>query len=187
MPGAIVKRGERVTLRTLEREDIDVLQRGAADPEIRHLTGNAAARNRADVAETYEDDDVTVMVVCTDDSGDPDPVDVEDVRRIGIVNVAEYGRAPRLGIWLDPDVHGEGHGTEAGTLLLEYVFQSFDTPVVRAKAFEHNDASQGLLESVGFQREGRLRRDAFLDGEYRDGLMYGLLRDEWERATAPAE
>ena len=73
---------------------------------------------------------------------------------------------------------GEGDGTEAGTLLLEYVFQSFDTPVVRSKAFEHNGASQGLLESVGFQQEGRLRKDAFLDGEYRDGLIYGLLRDE---------
>lgn len=178
MPGAIVKRGEEVTLRTLEIEDVDVLQVGAADPNIRHLTGNSEVRNRAELEATLEEEHTTLLLVCTEDSGRPGPVESDSVRRIGIVSVREY-RNPRLGIWLLPDVHGDGYGKEATELLVDYVFRSTDTQRVTAKAFDYNDSSQGLLESMEFTQEGRIRKDAFLDGEYRDGLLYGLLREEW--------
>ena len=180
MPGAIVKRGDRITLRTLEREDLDVLQRGAGDPEIRHLTGNARVRNRDELEGVFEDENVTVLLVCLDDPGDPGPIEPEAVRRVGVASVKEWGRRPIVGIWLRPDVQGEGYGKEATALLVEYVFRSYDTPTVKAKAFDYNDSSRGLLESLGFQQEGRLRMDAFVDGEYRDGILYGLLREEWE-------
>jgi ribosomal-protein-alanine N-acetyltransferase len=180
MPGAIVKSGEQLTLRTLEREDLDILQRGAADPDIRHLTGNSKVRNRDDLEDTFEDENTTILLVCLDDPGESGPVGPEDIRRIGIASVAEYGRNPRLGIWLVPDVQGEGFGNEATRLLVDYVFNSYDRPAVTAKAFDYNDSSRGVLESLGFQQEGRLRQNAFLDGEYRDGLLYGLLREEWE-------
>lgn len=71
MPGAVVRRGDQVTLRVLEREDLDLLQRGAGDPEIRHLTGNSKVRNRDDLEKTFENDDVTILLVCLDDPGDP--------------------------------------------------------------------------------------------------------------------
>ena len=181
MPGAIVKRGDGVTLRTLECEDLDVLQRGAADPEIRHLTGNSRVRNGNDLEAVFENDDVTTFLVCLDDPGDPGPVEPDAVRRVGVVNVKRYARNPILGIWLIPDVHGEGVGREAVALLVDYVFRSDDRPTVKAKAFDYNEASRGLLESLGFELEGRLRKDAFIDGEWRDGLLYGLLREEWDR------
>ena len=180
MPGGIVNGGDRVTLRTLEREDLDILQRGAADPEIRHLTGNSRLRTRDDLEETLENEHVTILLVCLDDPGDPGPVEPEAVRRVGVVNVKEWGRNPIVGIWLAPEVQGEGYGTEAGTLLVDYVFRSYDTPTVKAKAFDYNDASQALLESLGFVEEGRLRMDAFVDGAYRDGIMYGVVREEWK-------
>ena len=180
MPGAIVRRGDRVTLRTLEREDLDLLQRGAGDPEIRHLAGNSKVRNRDDLVETYENDQVTILLVCLGDPGNPEPVKPEEVRRAGVLSIKEWGRNPTVGIWLVPDVQGEGYGKEALKLLVDYVFRAYETPTVKAKAFDYNEASQGLLESLGFELEGRLRMDAFVDGEYRDGLMYGILREEWE-------
>ena len=164
----------------LEREDLDLVQRGAGDPEIRHLTGNSKVRNRDDLEKTFENDDVTILLVCLDDPGDPGPVGVSAVRRIGVVSVKEWGRNPSVGIWLVPEVQGEGYGKAAMAELVEYVFRSYDTPTVKAKAFDYNAVSAGLLESLGFQQEGRLRMDAFVDGEYRDGLLYGVLREEWE-------
>ncbi|SDQ41383.1 GNAT family N-acetyltransferase [Natronobacterium texcoconense] len=180
MAGAIVKRGERITLRTLESEDVDVLQHGAGDPEIRHLTGNSKVRSRDELEKTLEDDNVTILLVCLDDPGEPGPVDTDDVRRVGVVSVSEWTRNPRVGFWLRSGVQGEGYGREAAALLVDYVFRSYDTPTVKAKAFEHNEASRGLLESLGFEQEGRLRMNAFVDGEYRDGILYGILREEWE-------
>jgi len=183
MPGAIVKRGEDVTLRMLERDDFDIWQRGAADPDIRHLTGNASARNRDQLEEVFENENTTVFLVCLDDEADPGPVETNAVHRIGLTSIREWGRNPRLGIWLVPEVHGEGYGTDAMSLLVDYAFRVYDRPAVKAKVFEHNAASRGLLETLGFQLEGRLRKDAFIDGEYRDGLVYGLLRSEWPDST----
>jgi ribosomal-protein-alanine N-acetyltransferase len=182
MPGAIVKRGDSVTLRMLEREDFEFWQRGAADPDVRHLTGNSEARNRDQLEAAFENEQVTAFLVCLDDDGDPEPVDSDAVRRVGMVNVKTWGRNPTLGIWLVPEVHGEGYGEEAARLLVDYAFRVYDAPTLKAKAFDYNDASKGLLEALGFQQEGRLRKDAFLDGEFRDAFMYGILREEWGSA-----
>jgi ribosomal-protein-alanine N-acetyltransferase len=50
---------------------------------------------------------------------------------------------------------------------------------VGAIAYDFNDASRGLLESLGFTEEGRTRKDRFINGEYIDTIQYGLLRKEW--------
>ena len=179
MPGAIAKEGQDVTLRVLEREDLDLLQRNGANPALRHLGGNAQVRDRSDLKSVFDHDDVTVFVVCLDDPGDPGPIDVDDVTRIGVANVGTWGRNPRLGIWLAPAYHGEGYGRDAATQLVDYVFRSHETAKIEAKAFDFNEPSRGLLEAIGFTQEGCLRKDAYLDGELRDAYMYGMLREEW--------
>lgn len=47
-----------------------------------------------------------------------------------------------------------------------------------AGAYEFNKPSRGLLESLGFDKEGRTRGDRFIDGEYVDTMQYVLLREE---------
>jgi ribosomal-protein-alanine N-acetyltransferase len=43
-----------------------------------------------------------------------------------------------------------------------------------------NLAEQKALERIGFTREGVLREVAVRDGAWRDTLIYGLLRQDWE-------
>jgi RimJ/RimL family protein N-acetyltransferase len=52
--------------------------------------------------------------------------------------------------------------------------------VERLAAFTdvENVPAQQVLESVGFQREGVLRRAMFRDGAWRDIAIYGVLRGE---------
>jgi [ribosomal protein S5]-alanine N-acetyltransferase len=186
MPGPRITSGDRVALRTLEREDISFWQRGYADPEIRYPTGNPKPKNREQVEELYENDDQTQFLVTLDEetAGPGCPAD-DDVRRIGVTSVKEWGDTPTIGYWLVPEVHGEGYGTEAVSLLVEYVFRTYDAPTVKAKVFDYNAASRSLLESLGFAEEGRTLAGSFVDGEYRDDLIYGLLREEWRVETDP--
>ena len=180
MPGARVASGERVTLRTVEAEDVPFHQRAFANPGIRYPIGNPV-RNREQVEVPADDDAGDQFLVCLDgeDAGPGQP-DEEDVRRIGVVYVDDADwRRPELGYWLVPEVHGEGYGTEAVALVVDHVFRTYDHPAVGASAFDFNDASRGLLESLGFSEEGRVRRDRFIDGAYRDTIVYGLLREEW--------
>ncbi|MFC4439622.1 MULTISPECIES: GNAT family N-acetyltransferase [Natrialbaceae] len=180
MPGARIQRGERVTLRTLEDEDLPFLQRAYANPELRYPLG-APLQNRDQLEAWLEDDDADRFLVCLDeDDADDGTLDEGSTRRIGAVTVEDAAwRRPDLTYWLLPDVHGEGYGREAVSQLIDYVFRTYDVPGVGAVAYDFNDASRGLLESLGFTEEGRIRKDRFVDGNYRDTIRYGLLREKW--------
>ena len=179
MPGARVERGERVTLRTVESEDVPFLQRASANPAIRYPIGNPV-RNSEQIEIADERGTDQFLVCLEDDDTDPGQVDASDLTRIGQVTVHDAAwKRPELGYWIVPEVHGEGYGTEAVSLVVEYVFRQYDTPAVGAEAYDYNDASRRLLESLGFTEEGRRRKFMFVDGEYRDMIQYGLLREEW--------
>jgi len=64
-------------------------------------------------------------------------------------------------------------------LLVDYTFVIYDHPAAGAVAYDFNDASRGLLESLGFEEEGRIRRERFIDSEYVDTIHYGLLGENW--------
>ncbi|WP_411965082.1 GNAT family N-acetyltransferase [Haloferax sp. YSMS24] len=199
MPGARVATGERVTLRTAETADIPFLQRAGANPEIRIPLGNPVMnREQYEISDDrnapdkfvvcLEDDDASAGAPGggSDSTGDNDSDstgdnDSDDVTPIGFVGVADaHFKRPELGYWLVPEYRGDGYGKEAVSLAIDYVFQSHDTPAVEAEAFDFNEASRGLLESLGFIEEGRKRKFMFVDGAHRDMIQYGLLREEWE-------
>ena len=178
MPGARITSGERVTLRTVEEEDTAFHQRAFANPQIRYPIGNPL-RNREGIDPPDEDDGDQFLVCIDDDAGPGSPYE-DEVTRIGVVYVGDADwRRPELGYWLVPEEHGNGYGTESVALVIDYVFRTYDHPAVGAVAYDYNDASRGLLESLGFAEEGRIRKDRFIDGEYRDTVQYGLLRSEW--------
>ena len=50
---------------------------------------------------------------------------------------------------------------------------------IYARVWDPNIASYKLLEGAGFKREGRLRKALLQNKQWFDGLMYGLLREEY--------
>lgn len=182
MPGARVTGGERVALRTAEEEDVAFVQRAHANPELRYPLG-WDLKNRAELAEEAAENfghDECLLVCLDGDGAGPGTPDEDDTRRIGCI-VAGTNEKARTGIayWLVPEVHGEGYGREAVSLALDYVFQTYPHPAVHAQTLPHNDASRGLLESLGFVQDGRPRKTAFWDGDYHDTIQYSILREEW--------
>lgn len=180
MPGARITTGERVTLRTVEREDVPFLQRGTANAQLRYPLGSRLM-NQGQVEREILDDSTDQFLVCLDgeNAGPGQPAE-GNVNRIGVVFVEDASwRRPELVYWLVPAVHSDGYGKEALLLVIDYIFQVYDHPAVGAGVYEFNEASRGLLESLGFTEEGRIRKDRFIDGEYVDTIQYGLLRREW--------
>lgn len=183
MPGPRVATGERVTLRTTNHDDIPFITR-QNNPDLRLPTGNPVF-SQASLEALVEGGfgDVTPLTVCLDEDGaGPGPTDEADVQRIGIISIEDHGESrPELAYWIVPESHGKGYGTEAVALAVNIVFQEHHHPAVEAKTFPDNDASRGVLESLGFTQEGRIRSDVYWDGQYRDQVIYGLLREEWHR------
>jgi RimJ/RimL family protein N-acetyltransferase len=73
---------------------------------------------------------------------------------------------------------GKGYAKEALGLLIQYLFAGY--PIERIIAFTDRDniPAQRMMKSVGFQLEGTLRRSMFRDGQWRDVLIFGILRAE---------
>jgi ribosomal-protein-alanine N-acetyltransferase len=57
-------------------------------------------------------------------------------------------------------------------------FETLNLNRIEAACLPHNNASIGLLEKVGFRREGYARRYLCIDGRWQDHLLYGLVRDD---------
>jgi ribosomal-protein-alanine N-acetyltransferase len=184
MPGARIQSGERVTLRTLEHEDIPFIQRASANPELRTPLGTRFG-NQDQLEEAYEDGNSDQFLICLDeDDAGPGQPDEDDVIRIGVVGVqGADGIRPTLAYWLVPEYQGEGYGKESVSLVIDHTFRVYDTPAVGAGVSDFNEASHGLLESLGFTQEGQIRKDRFVNGEYVDTVKYGLLREEWEEKS----
>jgi ribosomal-protein-alanine N-acetyltransferase len=72
---------------------------------------------------------------------------------------------------------GQGYAREAMERVIRFGFHDLGLARLWARFHDGNDASRRLLERLGFAYEGRLRGHIVRDGERRDCLIYGLLRD----------
>jgi RimJ/RimL family protein N-acetyltransferase len=85
-----------------------------------------------------------------------------------------------IGYALIPTERGNGFCTEAVKIMVDYLFMSKDTVRIQAATTLENKASQKVLEKIGFQREGTIRKGIFLWGNWADLHLYGMLREEWK-------
>lgn len=107
-------------------------------------------------------------------------------RLIGMVNLDGLdwpnGHA-EVGIALtEPSERGRGLAAEALTLLIRYAFDELALHRIWARVIEDNQPSLHLFETLGFQREGRLRQHVRRRGIYRDMIVFGLLNESGQNA-----
>lgn len=85
-----------------------------------------------------------------------------------------------LGYCFDEPYWGNGLGTEFASAMIRYGFEELDLHKIIAKCDPENQGSYRIMEKNGMIREGHLRENQRIRGKYRDTLIYGILRGEWE-------
>lgn len=167
--------GETVVLRPVEEDDLPFVQAGVNHPLVRSHVGQPApttlAAERWNLEELDRREDALALLVTVDD----EPVGVVELDPLDV----QHGVAD-LAVWIHPDSWGEGYAREACALAISYSFNERRMHKVTAEAYDTNEASQALFESLGFRREGVGREDVFLDGAYHNTVYFGLLASEWE-------
>lgn len=91
-------------------------------------------------------------------------------------------RRTEIGYSLSPDYQRRGLAAEALRCGLAHAFDCLGLVRVEADIDPRNEPSWRLLEKLGFQREGLLRKRWRVNGEICDTAFYGLLADEFVRA-----
>jgi RimJ/RimL family protein N-acetyltransferase len=99
-----------------------------------------------------------------------------------IANIASYYWS--MGLIVTPEFRGMGHGTQAQKLLVRYLFDHSTVNRIEAATEITNIAEQRALEKAGFTREGVLRGSGFRAGEWRDGVLYSMIRADLDEKSS---
>ncbi|MCF6474750.1 GNAT family N-acetyltransferase [Nonomuraea sp. MG754425] len=83
-----------------------------------------------------------------------------------------------LGIAVAPAFRSQGYGTQAHQLLARYLFEHTTCNRVQARTETTNLAEQRTLEKAGFLREGTIRGLTWRAGQWRDHVIYSILRTD---------
>ena len=167
--------GERVVLRAVEREDVELLETWEHDPAMwgkvsdRPWTPRTLARQlaRYDAGEIGRADDTSVPFTIEAGGG--------PVGQVMLFRVDLHNRSADVGISLAPAHRGKGYASDALRVVLRYAFRERGLHRVELQLLADNEAALRCYEAVGFVLEGRLREHAWVAGRFVDSLVMSVL------------
>ncbi|GGO54061.1 GNAT family N-acetyltransferase [Streptomyces lasiicapitis] len=168
---------EKVTLRPVTADDLDLFEREFSGPEGVGTHAWFGYQSTADLRRRFAENGLL--------SQDGGTLAVaEGGVTVGRVKWFPGGWGPdaftgwSLAIGLVPAARGRGTGTRAQRLLAEYLFDHTRAERIQAWTDCANLAEQRALEKAGFVREGVLRSAVWLGGQWRDSVIFSVLRTD---------
>lgn len=88
------------------------------------------------------------------------------------------GQKAEIGFLLMPQQQGQGIGSELVAALIQQAWLQPTVHKLLATVTAGNEGSRKVLQKHGFVQEGCLRQQYFLQGQWHDDWVFGLLRDD---------
>jgi RimJ/RimL family protein N-acetyltransferase len=165
-----------VNLKVMEKEDVPLFAEWVNKPEVFGEYNPLHQMSKTE-AEKMLDNPSDIK---------PFIIEKKDGTKVGFIfhfHVLHMGTGTKqleVGYTLVPDERGKGYGTEALAIMVDYLFLSKDIMRIQAQTDQRNSASQKVLEKAGFKKEGTLRNNFFMRGEWTDDYIYSIIREEWK-------
>lgn len=167
--------GRQITIRRARLDDLDFLVELVSHPDIQPFLGGRAARDRDALAVEIERSE-----------GDPTAygrfvIEVDGVRA-GVMGFEVENRRSRIAhlerLAVHPDHRGQRVSDAAARLLQRELVLELGYHRLQLEIYSFNERAQRHAERVGFAREGVRRKAYWRDGEWLDGVLYALIRDD---------
>ncbi|RAJ85442.1 ribosomal-protein-serine acetyltransferase [Chitinophaga dinghuensis] len=84
-----------------------------------------------------------------------------------------------IGYWVGAAFQGKGIATAASKALISYAFQRLHIHKIEIRFVLQNEQSGRIPIKLGFCREGVLRANAKLHGQFVDMVVMGVLKEDW--------
>jgi diamine N-acetyltransferase len=179
--------GQRIRLRPVEKDDLPRFVKWLADPELRSYLAHYMPMGQLQEERWFDRNltagDLQAWAI------DAQPADMAvgpwvHIGSCGFHEIEWRNRAGEVGIMIGAhDYWGRGYGTDALQTLVAWGFYTLNLNRVQLRVYADNPRAIRCYEKVGFRLEGRLRQDNFYNGGYRDTLVMGLLREDWDQAA----
>lgn len=91
-----------------------------------------------------------------------------------------------IGYILNREYWRQGLMYQALGAVIDFAFDTLKLHRIEADVDTENAGSLGLLEKLGFKREGLFRERWFVYNEWQDSVMLGLLKQDWQASNNSA-
>ena len=172
-----------VTLRPSAERDVDSIFNACQDPLIPAFTtvpanytiDHAIDFVRSDPFSFSERRELRFVI----DYGNGDDLQFAGVISLHTINIKNH--TAEIGYWMEKSMRGKGIGTIAAKMITDYGFRSLGFRRIDGLADVENTASQKLLTSAGFQKEGILRNKVTRDdGRQIDMALFATTDITWK-------
>jgi len=171
-----------VTLRQSAEPDIDPIFHACQDPLISAFTtvpANYTLDHAIDFVRSdpfsFADRREFRFVI---DYGNGDDVTFAGVISLHTINIKNH--SAEIGYWMEKSMRGKGIGTTAAKVITDYGLRTLGFRRIEGLADVENSASQKLLMSAGYEKEGILRNKVTRDdGRQIDMALFATTDSTW--------
>lgn len=169
-------KGDKTIIRPLDLSDLEKMYEWYSNFNFTYwVNGNWPVNlmlRREEFEKTFYDEDNQRYAILSKDK--------EFIGTIGFneVNIPAGSTKIYIGIG-EADYWGYGYGSDALKYFICYLFFSWNFRRLTAETWDGNIRASKCYEKLGFKLEGRMREAYYINGEYKDVLLYGLLKEEF--------
>ena len=160
-----------IKLRQFETSDLETYRGWVNDPNIGRMLGRVDLVTKAEHERWYERliDNLNVRMFAVE-------VDSKYIGNVWLWNIEKMHRKAEVRIVIGAE-QGKGYGAQALDVITNYAFEKLKLNRLYAYVFEYNKRAQDAFESSGFVKEGLLKSDRFLNGEYVDTYIMAKVKE----------
>ncbi|WP_343486063.1 GNAT family protein [Allomuricauda sp. d1] len=170
-------KGDNITLRALEKQDLDFLYLLENDTSIWEVSGTLTPYSKGLLKRYLENAHLDIyeakqlrLVICN-----------EKDKAIGLIDLFDFNpKHKRAGVGIiiaDGQDRNKGVGGEALQLLCDYAFKVLDLHQLYANILVANEASIHLFEKMCFEKVGVKKDWIRSEGAFKDEILYQKIRE----------
>jgi RimJ/RimL family protein N-acetyltransferase len=179
--------GEKVHLRALELEDLDIILENWNNLEMRQFLATAwpMSKNverkwleRVTTMDPWKDGGLALAI--------EDKKTREFLGTVSFFDISKQSQCAEFGIAIHkPENFGKGYGTDATKVMLWVGFHILGLNSVYLRTLGENVRAQRAYEKAGFKRSGLLRQATYMMGKFHDFVIMDAIREEFLREYPP--
>lgn len=175
--------GNNVRLRELRKEDLEKVNKMGNEVEVMlNLTTRVPSPMPVQTEEQWFEEYVKEGGVEFIEFA-IEKLDGTIIGKCGTVNIDWKNAYATIWIFIgNQENRGKGYGTEALSLLVEFIFEEMNMNRVELYVFDFNKRAVTSYSKVGFVSEGILRNELFRNGKYNDVQVMSILKREYDAA-----
>jgi len=170
--------GDLVTLKAIELEDLELLNKWGNDPEIQYwLGGWHFPTNKIDIQKWHSN-------LSTSSTNQRFSIYTDDLGLIGTANLVDIdwkNKNAFHGMLLgDKEIRGKGFAVDTVMAIMKYAFEELGLNRLDGSIIEYNEASIKMyIGKCGWREEGRQRNWYFRKNRYWDKIIVGITKEDF--------